>query len=64
MPNPSDPVLACLQIETPCGVGQVATTERCYRDVIDSTGEWKVGDTIVLKLQAPPASWRGGRSRS
>ena len=53
MPAPDDPVLACLQIETDCPVGQTTTTERVYRDVIGTANEWNVGDTIIVKLQAP-----------
>ena len=51
MPNPSDPVFACLQIETVCPVGQTDTGERCYRVTINTPGKWSVGDTIVIKLQ-------------
>lgn len=53
MPSPNDSVFVCLQVETDCGVDQVSATERCYRGVINSTGEWKVGDTINIKLQYP-----------
>ena len=53
MPVADDPVLACLQIKTECPVGQTATTERVYRDVIDTANEWNVGDTVIVKLQAP-----------
>lgn len=53
MPDPSDPVYACLQIETPCPVDETDTGKRCYRDVIDTVGQWSVGDTIITKLQTP-----------
>lgn len=53
MPSQNDSVFACLQVETDCGVGQVSATERCYRGVVNSTGEWQVGDTINIKLQDP-----------
>lgn len=58
MPSPSDPVLACLQVETSCAVGQTDTSERCYRDVVGTPGEWNVGDTIVIKLQTPGTNCR------
>jgi hypothetical protein len=58
MPDPSDPVFACLQVETPCPVNETDTSERAYRDVISNIGEWTVGDTIVLKLQTPGTGCR------
>jgi hypothetical protein len=48
-------VYACLQVETPCPVGQTDTNERVHRVVVDTAGEWNVGDTIHIKL-GPPAT--------
>lgn len=58
MPNPSDPVYACPQVETLCAVNQTDTSERCYRAVIGTPGEWNTGDEILIKLQKPGTGCR------
>lgn len=51
MPNPNDPVYACLQIETPVPVGEYEITKRCYRGSVAVPGQWNRGDTLLLKIQ-------------
>lgn len=58
MPNPNDAIYACLQVETECPVGQTDTGERVHRVVIDTAGQWNVGDTIHIKLQTPATTCR------
>jgi len=45
----SDPVYACLRIQNNLPIGQTSTSERIHRVVVNTVGEWNIGDTVKVK---------------
>ena len=51
---PGDPVCACFRVVNDITVGQTSTLERLHRDVVNTVGEWNIGDTFKIKDATHP----------